>query len=167
MTSRRCRRGGAVVHAQAAATPTANAATPTREREVAAVRGDVTAFTDDEEAFFKAGSTTNAVPREPVDETFEDLDEGYKPLSFWDRVMGKRPPNRGGSPIEAPKRPGGGGTAGRREVAAAVAVAVTVTVTVTGFGVRTPIADSDSDSDSDFGFRISDFGRPNSVIRIA
>jgi hypothetical protein len=79
----------AVAAAQATAAPTTNAATASRDADVAHVRTDATAFTDDEEAFFRAGSTS-AVPLQPAEETFEDLDDGYQPVGFWDRVLGKR-----------------------------------------------------------------------------
>ncbi len=85
------------VHAAVAAvivhkpvTPTSDAATSSKELEVADVRRDAVAFTADEEAFFKsAESHTHAVPKI---ESFDDLDEGYEPPpSFWSRVFGKKP----------------------------------------------------------------------------
>ena len=57
-------------------------------------------FTDDEEAFFQAGQDIGQTPTPPVD-NFEDLDDGYQPVSFWQRLFGRgqrpdreRPPLR-------------------------------------------------------------------------
>ena len=45
-------------------------------------------FSDDEEAFFRAGQEpTSGAPAE----SFSDLDDGYQPQSFWDRVLGRKP----------------------------------------------------------------------------
>jgi hypothetical protein len=78
-----------VAAAQAAAPPTANAATPAAEATVAAVRRDAVHFSDDEEAFFDQGhSPTFGHAAEPT-ESFHDLDEGYKPTGFWDRLLGR------------------------------------------------------------------------------
>ena len=54
------------------------------------------AFSDDEEEFFRAGheSTTAGPPAE----SFSDLDDGYQPQSFWDRMLGRKPK-------PAPRRP--------------------------------------------------------------
>jgi hypothetical protein len=66
----------------------ADAASASRELEVSDVRRDAVAFSDDEEAFFKtAESHTHSVPRF---ESFDDLDEGYEPPKFWERVFGKK-----------------------------------------------------------------------------
>jgi DNA-binding response OmpR family regulator len=68
--------------------PEADAASSSRELEVSDVRRDAVAFSEVEEAFFKsAESHTQAAPRF---ESFDDLDEGYEPLSFWDRLLGRR-----------------------------------------------------------------------------
>jgi hypothetical protein len=85
----------AAVHAAAAAAapkpaaPTKDAASASKEIEVASVRKDAVSFTDDEEAFFnRAESHTHAVPKI---ETFADLDEDYEPQpTFWERVFGKK-----------------------------------------------------------------------------
>lgn len=89
----------AVVAAQAAAPATVDVATPSRELAVAEVRQDAqagaAAFSDAEEAFFRAGhekekekgTKTAAAPKI---ETFDDLDEGYQPVGFWDRLRGKK-----------------------------------------------------------------------------
>lgn len=46
-------------------------------------------FSDDEEAFFQAGREIEK--REPPKvESFDDLDEGYEPVSFWQRLFGRR-----------------------------------------------------------------------------
>jgi hypothetical protein len=81
--------------AKTATTPApGDAASASKELDVATVRRDAVAFSADEEAFFKrAESGTSQVPKF---ESFEDLDEGYEPTSFWGRVFGnkdkKKPP---------------------------------------------------------------------------
>jgi hypothetical protein len=89
--------------------PQADVATPSRELVVAETRKDAVAFTDVEEAFFKAGSAggSGPIPLQPAAhvESFDDLDEGYQPPKFWDRVFGRRgtrPPTQ--PPIDAPRR---------------------------------------------------------------
>lgn len=85
----------AAVHAAIAAvatpaSPAANvdAASASRELEVSNTRRDAVAFSDVEEAFFKtAESHTHSVPKL---ESFDDLDEGYEPPKFWERVFGKK-----------------------------------------------------------------------------
>ncbi len=61
--------------------------------DVAEVRKDaVHAFSDAEEEFFRAGQgNTGKVPTFSPQETFDDLDEGYQPVGFWDRLRGKKP----------------------------------------------------------------------------
>ena len=71
------------------APPPADAATPSRELEVAEVRRDALAFSEAEEAFFRGAEKTGTVPKV---ESFEDLDEGYQPPGFWDRVFGRKKP---------------------------------------------------------------------------
>jgi hypothetical protein len=71
--------------------PPADAASPSRELEVSEVRRDAVAFSEDEEAFFRGAEKTAAVPRSFEPETFDDLDEGYQPPKFWDRVFGRKP----------------------------------------------------------------------------
>jgi hypothetical protein len=83
----------AALHAAASAaaahkptTPTIDAASSSKELEVAGVRKDAVHFTADEEAFFnRAESHTHTVPKL---ESFDDLDEGYQPQTFWERVFG-------------------------------------------------------------------------------
>jgi hypothetical protein len=71
----------------AAAVPV-DAASASRELEVSDVRRDAVAFSDVEEAFFKtAESHTHSAPKF---ESFDDLDEGYEPPKFWERVFGKK-----------------------------------------------------------------------------
>jgi hypothetical protein len=90
----------AAVHAAAAAAtaPAAapgSAATPARELVVAEARRDAAlALTDAEEAFFNKAETGPV--RLTKVESFDDLDEGYEPPKFWDRVFGKKkePPKR-------------------------------------------------------------------------
>ena len=63
--------------------------------EVERVRADVqaasaaiaAAFSDDEEEFFRAGQEPTAAPAD----SFSDLDDGYQPQTFWQRVLGKKP----------------------------------------------------------------------------
>jgi hypothetical protein len=73
----------------APAPPPADAATPSRELEVAEVRRDALAFSEAEEAFFRGAEKTGTVTKV---ESFEDLDEGYQPPGFWDRVFGRKKP---------------------------------------------------------------------------
>ncbi|MBV8761893.1 MAG: DUF4388 domain-containing protein [Deltaproteobacteria bacterium] len=92
----------AAVHSAAAraitgpvvASAPANAASASRELAVAEVRRDAAvAFSDAEEAFFKKAESGPV--RTAKIETFDDLDEGYEPPKFWDRVFGrKKPPKR-------------------------------------------------------------------------
>lgn len=44
-------------------------------------------FSMDEEEFFQDGDRTEAT--QPV-ETFADLDEGYRPLTLWQRLFGTK-----------------------------------------------------------------------------
>ena len=87
----------AVVATQAAAPPSSDIATPSREFAVAEARKDAqaaaVAFSEAEEAFFRAGHEKDKVTKTaslPAPETFDDLDEGYQPVGFWDRLRGKR-----------------------------------------------------------------------------
>jgi hypothetical protein len=87
----------AVVATQAAAPPTTDIASASRELAVSDVRKDaVAAFSDVEEEFFRAGSEKHATAAVPkvAPESFDDLDEGYQPVGFWDRVRGKKPPTK-------------------------------------------------------------------------
>lgn len=83
----------AVATAQAAAPPTPDAKSPVQEGLVSAVRKDATgAFTKAEEDFFREGyEQEKQLHREPVlGESFDDLDDGYQPAGFWDRLRGKK-----------------------------------------------------------------------------
>lgn len=71
--------------------PVADAASPSRELAVSDVRRDAVALTAAEEEFFKQAPKTEAVMKV---ETFDDLDEGYEPPGFWDRVFGRKPKKR-------------------------------------------------------------------------
>jgi len=51
-------------------------------------RDSVRSFSQTDEEFFRDGARTE--PAEPI-ETFADLDEGYRPLTLWQRLIGKRP----------------------------------------------------------------------------
>jgi len=86
----------ASVHAAVAASldkpiapPPSDAATPAREHVVAEVRKDAVAFSETEEAFFRRAEPTHPIPIAKP-ESFDDLDEGYEPPKFWDRVFGRR-----------------------------------------------------------------------------
>lgn len=80
-----------VAVAQAAAPRTADAATPAHEEAVAKVQKDATkGFTQIEEEFFRAGQQEDAKPSVNV-ESFDDLDEGYQRVGFWDRLLGRKP----------------------------------------------------------------------------
>ena len=82
----------AVVGAQAAAPASKDIAAPAREKAIAEVRKDaVHAFSADEEEFFNAGAGNTGKVPQFAPETFDDLDEGYKPVGFWDRLRGKKP----------------------------------------------------------------------------
>ena len=80
-----------IANEQAMAPATANAASPAHEALVTAAHGDAVAFNEIEEAFFRAGHEREATPvtAAPVVESFDDLDEGYRPVGFWDRLRGK------------------------------------------------------------------------------
>ena len=68
--------------------PNGDASSSSREMIVSQVRKDAVEFTSAEEAFFSAKeSHTAAVPKL---ESFDDLDEGYEPPKFWDRVFGRK-----------------------------------------------------------------------------
>jgi len=93
--------------AQVTAPRTADIASPSRELAVSEVRKDAVAFSDAEEAFFRAGTEKPASARiehtGPV-ETFDDLDEGYQPLGFWDRLRGKKHPQTSPPPTKPTKK---------------------------------------------------------------
>jgi len=75
------------------AKPPADAASASRELEVSQTRKDAVAFSDDEEAFFKRAESHSVMT--PKFDSFDDLDEGYEPPKFWDRVFGrKKPPTK-------------------------------------------------------------------------
>ncbi len=65
-----------------------DAATSSREMIVSQIRKDAVEFTVDEEAFFNAKENHTAAA--PKLESFDDLDEGYEPPKFWDRVFGRK-----------------------------------------------------------------------------
>jgi hypothetical protein len=81
----------AAVTAKAAATPPPpDAASPSRELAVSDVRRDAVEFSAAEEAFFSSADKSAPAPRVHHD-SFDDLDEGYQPPKFWDRVFGRKP----------------------------------------------------------------------------
>jgi hypothetical protein len=62
------------------------------------------AFSDTEEEFFQAGHDKVAAHHDA--ESFDDLDEGYRPLGFWERLTGRgKPgkPDRTGKPSKKPR----------------------------------------------------------------
>ncbi len=65
-------------------------AAATRRDARAAEATAVSSFSDDEEAFFSAGHGV-AAPHEAA-ESFDDLDVGYQPPTFWDRLLGRAKP---------------------------------------------------------------------------
>jgi hypothetical protein len=60
-----------------------------RDKRPSDPRRDAVAFSDLEEAFFKAGHEKEAAVPAPSTESFDDLDEGYRPVGFWDRLRGR------------------------------------------------------------------------------
>jgi len=86
----------AIATAQAAAAPSPTIATPAREAEVQEARRDATGtFSQIEEEFFRAGQDEPRPARTPsASESFDDLDEGYQPVGFWDRLLGRNKPKR-------------------------------------------------------------------------
>ncbi len=81
----------AVATAQTTA-PTPSMATLAAEQTVAEVSDDAAdAFTDVEEDFFRAGHEKVAKRPPSHSDSFDDLDEGYRPVGFWDRLLGRRP----------------------------------------------------------------------------
>jgi hypothetical protein len=66
-----------------------DAASPARAHAVAEVRKDAVEFSESEEAFFRRADHTQPHPTVKA-ESFADLDEGYEPPKFWDRVFGRR-----------------------------------------------------------------------------
>jgi hypothetical protein len=86
---------------------TPNAASPSREATVASARNDAVAFNEVEEAFFRAGHERDAVVvPPPIVESFDDLDEGYQPVKFWDRLRGKPSPAKPTKPDSPAPPPG-------------------------------------------------------------
>jgi hypothetical protein len=85
------------------ATPPGDSATPSRELAVAEVREDAAHFSELEEAFFT--KSEHAPPPAMVSpESFDDLDEGYEPPRFWDRVFGRHKRPITASPVDKPKK---------------------------------------------------------------
>ena len=70
--------------------PPADSASPSRELAVSETRNDALAVTEAEEAFFDRAERSAPAHR-PSHESFDDLDEGYEPPKFWDRVFGRKP----------------------------------------------------------------------------
>jgi hypothetical protein len=80
--------------AQVPAPKTTDLAGSRADKTVGDIRKDAAiAFSDAEEAFFRQGSEKEKVTSFQVTapvETFDDLDEDYKPVGFWDRLRGKK-----------------------------------------------------------------------------
>jgi hypothetical protein len=67
-----------------------DAASAQREAPAIAVRTDAVTFTELDEAFFRAGHDHHDLATAPtMTESFDDLDEGYRPAGFWDRLLGR------------------------------------------------------------------------------
>ncbi|HEY4055013.1 MAG TPA: hypothetical protein VGM39_00345, partial [Kofleriaceae bacterium] len=94
----------AVAAAQANVQATTNLAASAFEKPVAEARTDAVAavdstsarmlFTDVEEEFFRAGKEKEKETKFTMTgtvEKFDDLDEDYQPVGFWDRLRGKKP----------------------------------------------------------------------------
>jgi hypothetical protein len=80
----------AAIDKAAAQPPPKDAASPSRELEVSQTRNDAIAASEAEEAFFqRADANRPSQPHIDVD-NFDDLDEGYEPPGFWDRVFGRK-----------------------------------------------------------------------------
>jgi hypothetical protein len=86
-----------VVTGQREIPATPDARSPEVEAELAGVRADVkhqaghaaSHFDEHEEQFFQAGSSpTFGHAAEPT-ESFNDLDDGYQPTGFWDKLLGR------------------------------------------------------------------------------
>ncbi len=82
----------AVASRQAAAPATASIETAARDTEVGKARRDATAaFSQMEEEFFRAGHDETHPPRlASASDSFDDLDDGYQPAGFWDRLLGRK-----------------------------------------------------------------------------
>jgi hypothetical protein len=86
----------AVAAAESAKPPTLDARDAAASAEIKEVRADAVKavhFSDDEEAFFKAGHADQSKPI-PKLESFDDLDEGYQPQTFWERLRGSKKPTK-------------------------------------------------------------------------
>jgi hypothetical protein len=76
-----------------------DAASPSRDAVIVEARRDAVAFSDAEEAFFRAGHDKKVIPPPAPTESFDDLDEGYRPVGFWGRLRGKAlPPDKHDKP---------------------------------------------------------------------
>ncbi|MBA2541284.1 MAG: hypothetical protein H0V17_16710 [Deltaproteobacteria bacterium] len=88
-----------VATAQAHAPPTVDAKGSKPDVAVAEVRKDAAAaFTDLEEDFFRAGMEQEKPAKQSPGESFDDLDEGFQPVGFWDRLLGRKPKKPPGRP---------------------------------------------------------------------
>jgi hypothetical protein len=94
-------------HEDASASMKRDAKAPERHREARAREngsatrdGNAHGFTATEEEFFRQGVRLADESVPPAD-TFADLDEGYEPPTFWQRLMGRKPRGK----QRGPKRP--------------------------------------------------------------
>jgi hypothetical protein len=72
--------------------PAVDAASASLAARVSELRDDTAAFSETEEAFFRAGHDKDAViASPPTAESFDDLDQDYQRVGFWDRLRGKPP----------------------------------------------------------------------------
>ena len=88
---------------QARTEPSPDTHDPATSAQISGLRKDVVAamaeadphFTEHEEEFFRMGHEL-ASPKPVKVESFQDLDEGYEPVSFWDRLrgLGGKPPTK-------------------------------------------------------------------------
>jgi hypothetical protein len=61
------------------------------------------AFSDDEEAFFQAGHDRPSARHNA--ESFDDLDEDYRPVGFWERLTGRGKPGKPDRTDKPSKKP--------------------------------------------------------------
>jgi hypothetical protein len=83
--------------------PSPDASSPARELVVAETRKDAIALSEEEEAFFRKADASQPHMR-PAHDSFDDLDEGYEPPKFWDRVFGRNKRHSTMPPTKRPKK---------------------------------------------------------------
>lgn len=83
----------AVATKQAAAPHTVDAKGSSPDADVDQVTKDAesaVAFSDFEEDFFRQGLEVEKQHKPTPGESFDDLDEGFQPVGFWDRLLGRK-----------------------------------------------------------------------------